>query len=65
MEMSMRSRDGDIQVVTDISVRVEGGSGRLSVWKPPASTCGFAGNKGIESDDDESKMLRKEVGQMV
>jgi hypothetical protein len=58
IEMGKHEYDGDIQVVTDISVQVEGGSGRLSVWTPGADTGGL-------KDADEDKVLERDGGRMV
>jgi hypothetical protein len=57
--------DGDIQVVTDISVQVDAGSGRLSMWKAPRSTCGLAKKEDIKKKQDRTETLKKDVGQMV
>jgi hypothetical protein len=56
--------DGDIQVVTDISVQVEGGSGRLSVWKSPPSTCGMAGKEHTKGHNS-TETLARDASQMV
>jgi hypothetical protein len=57
--------DGDIQVVTDISVQVDAGSGRLSMWKAPRSTCGLAAKEDIKKKQDRTETLKKDVGQIV
>jgi hypothetical protein len=38
LELTKHSQDGgnDIQVVTDISVQVDGDTGRMSQWRTPA-----------------------------
>jgi hypothetical protein len=56
--MGKHEYDGDIQVVTDISVHIEGGSGRLSDWRPEIDSRGSEGA-------DEDKMLERDGGRMV
>jgi hypothetical protein len=70
MEMTKHShsssKDGghDIQVVTDISVKVEGGSGRLSGWKTPISDHDWELKEGTKPQNS-TETLVKDVGQVV
>lgn len=64
MELTKHSHEGgnDIQVVTDISVQVEGGSGRLSGWRTPNSKPDW-GHK--EDSRSEINTPIKDVGHIV
>jgi hypothetical protein len=59
--MGKQEYGSDIQVVTDISVQVEGGSGRLSVWKPTESV----GKESTETKVLERDVAARDVAQMV
>jgi hypothetical protein len=61
IEMGKQEYGSDIQVVTDISVQVEGGSGRLSVWKPTE----IVGKESTETKALERDVVQRDVAQMV
>lgn len=64
MELTKHSHEGgnDIQVVTDISVQVEGGSGRLSGWRTPNSKPDWGHKEDSRSDINTPV---KDVGHLV
>jgi hypothetical protein len=66
LEMTKQSHDGghEIQVVTDISVQVEGGTGRLSVWRASATNPEWNHRKGL-GNNSSTKIPAKEACQLV
>jgi hypothetical protein len=68
LEMTKHSHDGadhEIQVVTDISVQVEGGSGRLSGWRTPTVKHEWENKEVAVTRHSSTNTLFKEAGQVV
>jgi hypothetical protein len=68
LEMTKHSHDGgdhEIQVVTDISVKVEGGSGRLSGWRTPVVKHEWEDKGTTVTSKNSTDTLVKDVGQVV
>jgi hypothetical protein len=61
---SSKDIGNDIQVVTDISVKVEGGSGRLSGWRTPVSDQEWTAKEGLKAHNSTETLVR-DVGQAV
>jgi hypothetical protein len=67
LEMTKHSHDGghyEIQVVTDISVQVEGGSNRMSTWTSPATNPDWS-EKQESKKQSSTDTLVKDIGQVV
>jgi hypothetical protein len=68
LEMTTHSHDGgenEIQVVTDISVQIEGGSGSLSGWRTPIVKHEWEDKEVTVTRHSSTGTLFKEVGQVV
>jgi hypothetical protein len=62
--LEMANNGHDIQVVTDISVRVEGGTERLSVWRAPTSNPEWIDGEGARNKSN-TEIPVKVAGQLV
>jgi hypothetical protein len=61
---SSKDVGNDIQVVTDISVKVEGGSGRLSGWRTPIADQAWTAKEWLKTQNSTDTLV-KDVSQVV